>query len=111
MKHGDIYMVNFNPTTGQEISKTRPAVIVNSDAVGKLELKVVVPLTDPAKKTYNWHVPIKSSKVNGLPKDSIADCFQIKSISKDRFERKMGKLSDEDMEEVKIGLMKVLELL
>lgn len=46
MKQGEVYLINLDPTIGAEIKKTRPAIIVNDDALGKLPLKVNVPLTD-----------------------------------------------------------------
>ena len=46
MKQGEVWLINLNPTIGAEIKKTRPAVIVNDDALGKLPLKVIVPVTD-----------------------------------------------------------------
>ncbi|MDP2965956.1 MAG: type II toxin-antitoxin system PemK/MazF family toxin, partial [Pelolinea sp.] len=38
MKRGEIWLVNLDPMTGAEIQKTRPAVIVSNDALGKLPL-------------------------------------------------------------------------
>lgn len=32
-KRAEIWSVNFDPTVGAEIKKTRPAVVVSSDAV------------------------------------------------------------------------------
>ena len=46
MKHAEIWLVDFAPKVGQEIDKVRPAVIVNHDSMGALQLKVVVPVTD-----------------------------------------------------------------
>lgn len=46
MKQGEIWMINLNPTVGAEMKKLRPAIIVNDNALGKLPLKVIVPLTD-----------------------------------------------------------------
>jgi hypothetical protein len=37
--------------------------------------------------------------------------FQVKSISNDRFMTKLGELSKEDLDEVKVCLAKVLDLL
>jgi hypothetical protein len=69
-KRGEIWLVNFDPTIGAEIKKTRPAVVVSSDAVGRLPIKLVAPLTD--WKTYYaaniWHVRIDPDSVNGLAK-------------------------------------------
>ena len=42
-KRGEIWRVDFNPTKGAEIQKQRPAVVISSDALGKLPLKIVAP--------------------------------------------------------------------
>lgn len=36
MRRGEVWLINLDPTIGAEIKKTRPAVIVNDDAVGIL---------------------------------------------------------------------------
>ena len=46
MRRGEVWLVNLDPTIGAEIKKTRPAAIVNDDAVGILPLKVIVPITE-----------------------------------------------------------------
>lgn len=46
MLRGEVWLINLDPTLGSEIKKTRPAVIVNDDAIGILPLKVIVPITD-----------------------------------------------------------------
>lgn len=111
MKHGEVWDINFTPQIGDEVRKIRPAVIVNHDAMGALQLKVVVPVTNALRTIREWHVLLKPSDQNGLTKESVADCFQIKSLSKERFIRKRGRLSQEDINDVKLGIMKVLDLL
>jgi mRNA interferase MazF len=39
-------MVLFDPSVGAEIQKTRPAVVMNVSTMGRLPLRIVVPLTD-----------------------------------------------------------------
>ncbi len=39
-------MINLDPTVGAEIKKTRQPIIVNDNALGKLPLKIIVPVTD-----------------------------------------------------------------
>lgn len=43
---GQVWDVNLNPTKGAEIQKVRPCVVISGDGVGKLPLKVIVPLTE-----------------------------------------------------------------
>lgn len=68
-------MVNFDPTVGAEIKKKRPAIVVSSDAVGKLPIKLIAPVTDWKDRYLNnvWHVKIFSDRSNGLIKNSVVD--------------------------------------
>ena len=111
MKQGDLWLVDFATKIGNEIDKIRPAVIINNDELGILKLKMIVPITDPGKSIKEWHVPLSPSSKNGLTKKCCADCFQVKSISEERIIRKLGALSVEDLNEVKIGLIKVMDLM
>jgi len=42
MNKGEIWLINLDPTIGAEIKRTRPAVIVNEDAIRILPLRVIV---------------------------------------------------------------------
>ena len=112
MNTKEIWLVNFNPTIGAEIHKKRPAIIVNDDNVGILPLRVIVPITDWNER-YNsadWMVKIIPDANNNLTKDSSVDCFQIKSISTERFDRKIGEISSEVYEKIRNALRNVLNL-
>lgn len=95
MKQGEVWLVNLDPTVGSEIKKTRPAIIVNNNTVGKLPLKIIVPLTD-WKDRYAvapWMVKITPDNNNNLSKDSAADCFQIRSVAEERLIKKIGSIN------------------
>ncbi len=112
MKQGEVWLINLDPTLGAEIRKIRPAVIVNDDVLGKLPLRVVVPLTD-WKDRYSivpWMVNIESDSTNGLTKTSSADCFQVRSVSETRFIKKIGDLDHGSMEAIREALKKVLTI-
>jgi len=112
MKQNEIWLINLDPTTGAEIRKTRPAIIVNHDALGKLPLKIIVPITD-WKENYSavpWMARIIPDEGNGLSKESAADCFQIRSVSQDRFIKKIGIISTPVAEKIKSSLSKVLSI-
>ena len=42
----EIWLVNLEPTLGAKIRKTRPVVIVDSDAIGMLPIRLVAPITE-----------------------------------------------------------------
>ncbi len=101
-RRGEIWLVNFDPTTGAEIKKTRPAVVLNVDSVGRLPLRIVVPITDwkPHYADLPWFVYLPASTSNGLSKDSGADAFQIKSIAEERFVSQLGIVSSDQLAEI-----------
>jgi mRNA interferase MazF len=112
MFKGEIWLVNLDPTIGDEIRKVRPAVIVSRDALGILALRVVVPVTawQPRFQDYDWLVRVDTDPKNGLEKPSAADTFQVRSVAAQRFVRRLGQLSDADMHRIAEGLKTVLEL-
>jgi mRNA interferase MazF len=99
---GEIWWVNFDPTVGAEITKRRTAVVISQDCIGRLPLRIVVPITgwDSKYVTLPWMVHLNASLGNGLTKESTADTFQIKSVSINRFSSKLGKLSQGELEEI-----------
>lgn len=112
MKQGEIWLVSLDPTIGAEIKKTRPAIIVNDDILGKLPLKIIVPLTD-WKDRYSiapWMVKITPDKQNNLTKDSSADCFQIRSLSQERCVKKLGNVDNDTMDRIRSALALVLNI-
>ena len=53
---------------------------------------------------------IEPDKENGLTKVSSADSFQIRSVSQERFVKRIGTVPENIMEEIRIGLSKVLSI-
>lgn len=115
-QRGEIWWVKFNPTKGDEIAKTRPAIIIsiNSLSDGGLKVKLVIPTTGWRNDFANilWLVPIKPSKLNGLQKLSTANPLQTRAVSidPDRFGDKIGELEDEVLEQVVLALALVTGL-
>jgi len=112
MNRGEVWEVNLDPTVGAEIKKIRPCVIVGRDALARLPLKIVVPLTDwdPRFETAPWHVPIEVTPQNGLSKKSSADTYQVRSISEARLIRRLGHLPPPVMDKIGDGLALSLDL-
>ena len=110
-KRGEIWLVSFDPTIGAEIKKTRPAVVISSDAVGRLPIKLVAPLTD--WKDYHtaniWHVRIDPDATNGLSKVSAVDTLQLRGMDRQRFVRKLGNATLMQLEEIVLAVAAVIE--
>ena len=101
-KRDEIWLIDFDPAVGAEIRKVRPAVVINIDSVGRLPLRMVVPLTD-WKAQYGslpWFVELPPTSENGLSKRSGADAFQTKALSEMRFVRQLGEITPDQLDEI-----------
>jgi mRNA interferase MazF len=113
-KRGEIYLVNFDPTIGAEIRKTRPALILQNDIANRHS-----PITIVAAVTSKFDEPLYPTEVlavapeGGLSVDSVVLLNQIRSIDKRRLVRRLGALRPSTIEKVErslqisLGLLKV----
>jgi mRNA interferase MazF len=96
MNRGEVWWVNFDPSLGSEIKKTRPAIIVSNDASNKALNRVqVIPITSNVERLYPSEAYVT---LNGDPRKAMAD--QITTVSKQRVSTQMGRISDDDMRSV-----------
>ena len=105
-QRGEIWYVKFDPTIGSEIQKTRPAVVVNEDWIGRLPLRIVVPITDwnSDYEALPWIIRLPVTPQNGLEKISGVDTFQVKSVSVERFENIIGTVKASELTEIAAGI-------
>ena len=108
---GEIWQVNFNPSRGDEMQKKRPAIVISSDSLGSLAIKIVAPITQWSHRFGGkvWHVKVKPSSSNGLTKLSSVDTLQIRAVSMERFDSKIGVLESGLLEKVIAGVVAVIE--
>ena len=110
MKQGEIWQIGLDPAIGAEMKKTRPALIINTDSLGKLPLKIIAPLTDWKENygIYPWMVKITPTTQNGLAKVSAVDCFQIRSLSVERFAARLGSVEPEIIAQVQDAVIRAI---
>ncbi len=106
-KRGEIWLVELNPTRGQEIQKTRPIVIISSDLFAPMPLRIAIPITSWQDKFSDrpFMVRIDSNPANGLERDSAGNVFQVRSLSTDRFVKRIGQVSEDILQELISGLI------
>jgi len=104
-QRGEIWIVNFDPTVGAEIKKTRPALILQNDIANEHSpITIVAAITSKFdEKLYPTEVLI-SQEEGGLVQDSVALLNQIRSIDKKRLVKRLGILRSETMREVEKAL-------
>ena len=95
MSRYEIWFINLDPTIGAEIQKTRPCVIISPPQLDYLQTRLIAPITSKgfdAPYRVNFELLGKEAKIL---------CDQIRCVSVDRFVSKVGKLEEEQIEELK----------
>ena len=108
-KQYDIWLADLNPTVGTEPGKTRPVVIVQTDLLNDTHLSTIVcPVTTNVKPDAEiLRVHLKKAQLSKLS-DILVD--QPRAIDNNRFIKKLGKLTIEQIVQLKENLKIVLDL-
>jgi mRNA interferase MazF len=105
-RRGEVWWVRLDPTLGSEIAKTRPCVILSGNVFNKLRRTVVViPLSSSPEPSAPLLVSVRCDG-----RDVVAVTDQIRAITKQRLDRRLGELSSKDLKAVEEGIREVLEL-
>lgn len=107
IKRGEIYWVNLPDSNGREIKETRPALVVSNDKQNAASpLIIIMPITSLKKgdKVFSFQVPIT------LQKEGVILVDQIRTIDRDKFLKKIGKIDAEGISEVEEKVHFVLSL-
>lgn len=110
LKRGEVWGVDFDPTSGREQAGFRPALIVSADAMnnGASELVIVCPITGTNRRIPT-HVPVDPPEA-GLTKPSVVLAEQIRTVSTARLGRRYGEVSPVTMAQVDRILGFVLDI-
>ncbi len=98
MQRGDVYLVNLDPSQGNEADKRRPAVIVSNDATNRAAERTgrgvvtVVPLTTNTARVYPFQTLVTVAE-SGLRADSKAQAEQVRAVSVTRLVHRIGHLA------------------
>jgi mRNA interferase MazF len=104
VKQGEIWYANLNPTKGSEQAGHRPVVIVSGNMLNQLINTVIVfPLTTKSKN-YKGNLVLIPNKRNGLAEKSEVLTFHIRSLSKVRLTKRVGVITQQELEALKQGL-------
>ncbi len=108
MRQAEIWLADLNPVTGSEQAGMRPVVIVSGDLLNRyLPVVIVCPLTTKVKG-YKGNVVLPPNTENGLKQPSEVLVFHIRSLSKERLVRRIGKISSMSLNLIKKGLDEIL---
>ena len=98
-KRGEVWLVNWNPARGSEQAGSRPALIIQNDIGNEKAPTTIVAAISGSVKLYPMNVQINPPE-GGLDHPSIIKTSQILTISKQRLEKRLGRISRESLDEV-----------
>ena len=107
---GEVWLVNWNPARGSEQAGKRPALVIQNDIGNEKASTVIVAAISTSVKIYPMNVKIDPPE-GGLERPSIVKTGQILTISKERLEKRLGRISAKKMEEVNRAIKLSLDLL
>ena len=98
---GDVYWVNFEPSLGGEIRKTRTAIVLSNNAANAYLNRVqVIPITSNTDRLYPGEAYVR---LNTEKRKAMAD--QLTTVSKQRLGTKIGFLSSDDLGRVEVAVL------
>lgn len=91
----DVYTVNLDPTTGSEIKKTRPCVVISPDEMNRyINTVIIAPMT-----TKGRHYPTRVKyRFQGKPGLIVLD--QIRTVDEVRLVKKIGHVESKVQSEI-----------
>ena len=115
MKRGEIYLINFGKKYNSEFGKIRLALIIQNNVanrnIDKVEFKgvTVIPITT---NLCGGNLRVKIQSRENLLQDSEICINELCTLDLSRIDldKKLTTLNNEEFEEVRIKLMKHLEL-
>lgn len=105
-KRGEVYLVNFDPTVGAEIKKTRPALIIQNDTANLYSPVTIVAAVTSKFDTTLYPTEVLLSPPEGeLSTESVVLLNQIRTIDKARLVKRLGAVKPATMDAVKKALL------
>ena len=107
---GQVWLIDLDPTRGHEQAGTRPALVISVDPFNQtaLGLAIVVPITSRAKE-FPLHVRLDPPE-GGLQHTSYAKCEDVRSVSRERLSKPLGRVTPAVLRQVEDRLRLVLGL-
>jgi len=111
-RRGDVYLVNFDPTIGAEIQKTRPGLVIQNDIGNRYSpLTIVAAITSHHGQLLYPHQVLIEAPEGGLNVNSAILCNQVRSVDKQRLVRRLGALKANTLAQVDHALQVSLGLI
>jgi mRNA interferase MazF len=112
IRKGSIYWVDFSPGKGSEPMGRRPGLVVQNDLLNdsKLNTVIVVAITSTLKfGELPGNIILQKGEAN-LPKRSVVNLTQIKTVDKHSLKEKIGSLTQKRLADVYEGMKLIMDI-
>jgi mRNA interferase MazF len=111
VNRGEIWRMSLDTPAAKERGRERLVLILSSDALAVIPLRVVVPLVvwSEAFADAPWMVRVPPVLNSGLEDVMAADALQVRSISTSRLTHKLGALPERITGQVAAAVQEVLK--
>ena len=100
-RRGNIYLADLNPSVGSEQGGLRPVLVVQNDKGNQYGPTIIVaPITSRIDKRRDLPIHYYAPKVRGLHGPGLVLLEQIRTIDKSRVIKRLGRMSDRQMDEI-----------
>jgi mRNA interferase MazF len=104
---GDIVWADLNPVKGSEQAGVRPVVVLSHDVFNERSGTVIAVAVTSQEPRPSFPLTLEITSIN-LPKRSWAKMGQIRTLSVARLGRKLGRVSEEELDRIVEGLNEIL---
>jgi mRNA interferase MazF len=113
---GDIFWVNLPYQGGSEQAERRPCIVMSRRSVNTGNTVVVVPMSTKIEKAAAWRILVPENQIikdlacGSEVKTSVALCHQVRAADRRKFDGKIGKLTQNAVLAVQLGLTFLFDL-
>ncbi|MEN6571621.1 MAG: type II toxin-antitoxin system PemK/MazF family toxin [Anaerolineaceae bacterium] len=111
MFRGEIWELSLSKSKRSRAAQTRRVVLLSSDSLGILPLRVVIPLV-PWSDTYltvPWMVRVPPTLNSGLDSVMAADALQVRSVQTQHLLHRVGELPRTLVDQISRAVNEILE--
>jgi len=99
----EVYLIEFDPTKGHELQKTRPCIVISPDEMNKTIGTVIIAPMTPKSHEYPTRVVVDFKEKRGW---IVLD--QIRTVEKTRLLKKPGTIKGTTIKKIKAVLKEML---
>jgi len=104
---GDVYWADLNPVRGREQGGLRPVLVISQDEMNA-RASTVIALAITSREQRAGYPIAHRLKSGNLPKESWVKMSQVRTISIDRLQGRIGSIDSVELAEIVDGLIELI---